>query len=140
MLPSVPGPNGAESGGGGSGGGGGGGGSSGSSSGSSSSSSTCTPEADAGLAPAGRWVAARSCAATFGPRQCGAGGGGAASFRRARVWLPFGSGCGGDEARSARCAPDVRRCLAHYLTLALALTLALTPTLTLALALTLTLT
>ena len=74
-----------------------------------SSGGVCTPEADAGLAPPGRWVDARRCAASFGRRHCGAGGGGAASFRGARVWVPFG--CRG-EARSARCAPDVRRCLA----------------------------
>ena len=69
-------------------------------------SSTC--EADAGLVPSGRWVDARKCAASFGRHHhCGTGGGGATSFSAARVWVPFG--CGG---RRARCAPDIRRCLA----------------------------
>ena len=68
-------------------------------------SSTC--EADAGLVPSGRWVDARKCAASFGHHHCGTGGGAATSFRDARVWVPFG--CGG---RRARCAPDIRRCLA----------------------------
>ena len=97
MPTSVPNPNGAESGGGGDHGPG------------HTSSSTCIPEADTGLAPPGRWVDARKCAASFGRRRCSAGGGGAASFRGARVWMPFG--CPG-EAQSARCAPDMRRCLA----------------------------
>ena len=65
--------------------------------------STCTPEADARLAPPGRWVDARKCATTFGRRHCGAGGGGATSFRGARVWLPFG--CTG-EARPPPSSPN----------------------------------
>lgn len=58
--------------------------------------------------PSGRWVDAHKCAASFGRHHhCGTGGGGATSFSAARVWVPFG--CGG---RRARCAPDIRRCLA----------------------------
>ena len=70
-------------------------------------SSTC--EADAGLVPSGRWVDARKCAASFGRHHDPQHGRctGAKSFRDARVWVPFG--CGGQRAR---CAPDIRRCLA----------------------------